>query len=599
MSTGVLMGAAQTSVNKISEEISKNFLRKIIKHFKDENIKYDIDSGYLFENYITNVKNKYEKVKTIINSTPLNLSDLYETVEIRCGKVCIDTDNVNDIFNLGNKMILIGTAGIGKTMTMRHLFLQTIDIGDYTPVYIELRSINDSDMDSFDLEEYINEILNNMGLELEYEYFKYSMKSGCYTIFLDGFDELNDLCVKKVEKEIVRVSDKYSLNKFLISSRPMNQFTGWNDFVELNSLPLTKNKALSLVKKLPYYENAKTKFYKALKEELYDKYKSFASNPLLLTIMLITFNTNAKIPDNLNEFYEQAFYSLFYRHDASKGTYERQKRCQLEGEQFKRVFSYICFKSFFDTKLEFDDSLLYKYLKRAKEKLKLDFRERDYIYDLEHCVCLVVKDGLNYKFSHRSFQEYFAALYTVQLNDNNQSELLKRAVRKTQFRIYTSNYLKMLNDLEETRFFNNFLKKGLKTLFDVFQSVDYNIYKLVKIIVEGIKIVPHYNQYVFIIKNSYLYNIIYLTLRNKKEVVKFKYELPKELMNEIMDTFNDENEKDGYIKIPLLEKIHLDTKVIDYMPIKHHLEFILDGYDDLINFDSTQNETFDDFLNSL
>lgn len=603
MTSKLLLDAAVVATSNISKEMSNNFVQKIKKHFKDENIKYDIDSGDIFEKYIINAKGKYEKVKTIINSNPKSLYDLYETVEIQCGKRVIDTLNVNDILKIGNKMILIGTGGIGKTMTMKHLFLKTIEIGDYTPVFIELRSINEFDIDSFDLGAYINDTLNNMGLHLEYEHFEYSMKSGCYTIFLDGFDELNEACVRKVEKEIIRLSDKYSTNKYLISSRPMNQFTGWNDFMELESLPLSKGKALSLVSKLPYDDSAKNKFYNALKEEYYERYKSFASNPLLLTIMLITFNTNAKIPNNLNEFYEQAFYALFYRHDASKKTFVREKRCKLECEDFKRIFSYFCFKTFFDTRFEFDDNLLYRYLQRAKEKLQLEFNEEDYIYDLEHSVCLLVRDGLSYKFAHRSFQEYFAALYTIQLNDDNQKKLLKMwSQQNFHFQMLTTHYLDMLNDLEEERFFNNFLISGLEKLNKKYEKLNYSVYDLVKEIVYGVRIVPIKNQRFYIsVEDEYLYNIIYLTSRNKK-MVHYKKTIPKELLDKVLklsDKLSDNRKANRLYSFELLEQNGLDKEVIDVISIKYFVEFALNVYDEYINEKKERIQKFETFLDKL
>lgn len=599
LSTKLLSDVAKTAANGISNEMSKNFVQKIKKHLKDESMKYDIDSGYLFETYIVNAKRKYEKVKTIINSNPKNLYDLYETVEIRCGRKIMDTKNVNEVLEIGNKMILIGTGGIGKTMTMKHLFLKTIEIGEYTPIFIELRSINELDIDYFDLEEYVNETLNNMGLHIDDEYFVYSMKSGCYSIFLDGFDELNDTCLKKVEKEIIRLSDKYSSNKYLISSRPMNQFTGWNDFMELESLPLSKEKALSLVSKLPYDDRAKNKFYKALDEEYYENYESFASNPLLLTIMLITFNTNAKIPNNLNEFYEQAFYALFYRHDASKKTFVREKRCKLECEDFKRIFSYFCFKTFFDTRYEFDDSLLHMYLQRAKEKLYLDFNENDYIYDLEHSVCLLIRDGLSYKFAHRSFQEYFAALYTIQLNDNYQKNLLKMwAQHKSHFQMLTTHYLNMLNDLEEARFFDNFLITGLETLNKEYEKLNHNIYDLVKRIASGIRFDPKNKNIYYRIDNSYLHHIAYLTLRNKKQTCPHISE-SKEIVDELLKICESSKGDRHYLSFNMLMKSGIDEKVIDSLPIKYLLEFALKVYDEYMNSISKSKRSLETLLEEL
>ena len=65
------------------------------------------------------------------------------------------------------------------------------------------------------------------------------------------------------------------------------------------------------IKKLEFDEVVKDTFYKELDRTLYDKYESFASNPLLLNIMLLTFQKHASIPERLNDFYDEAFVTLF------------------------------------------------------------------------------------------------------------------------------------------------------------------------------------------------------------------------------------------------------------------------------------------------
>lgn len=110
------------------------------------------------------------------------------------------------------------------------------------------------------------------------------------------------------------------------------------------------------------------KFYKELDEYLYDKYKTFASNPLLLTIMLLTFENRASIPDKLNDFFEQAFTTLFHTHDATKGGYKRDIQSKLGYEDFKAVFSYFCFKSFFNSDYKFSENKVLEYIGMAKHK---------------------------------------------------------------------------------------------------------------------------------------------------------------------------------------------------------------------------------------
>ena len=157
---------------------------------------------------------------------------------------------------------------------------------------------------------------------------------GRYIILFDGFDEVNREKIQKITTEITDLSNKYPQNRYIITSRPTDDFLGWNDYVEMQSMELSKEQALHLIEKIEFDENVKKIFYKELDETLYDKYQSFASNPLLLTIMLLTFDNRASIPDKLNDFYEQAFATLFNMHDATKEAYVRDIRSGLGLRRF-------------------------------------------------------------------------------------------------------------------------------------------------------------------------------------------------------------------------------------------------------------------------
>jgi len=76
---------------------------------------------------------------------------------------------------------------------------------------------------------------------------------------------------------------------------------------------------LSLIRKLDYNQDIKQKFLTEVENKLFEKYETFASNPLLLTIMLMTFDQYAEIPEKIHLFYQECFQALYSRHDASKG----------------------------------------------------------------------------------------------------------------------------------------------------------------------------------------------------------------------------------------------------------------------------------------
>lgn len=422
---------------------------KVCKFFKDLDTKDSIRYGEAYEEYLRNTKNKYSKIKTLIyRHVSKDIYSFYECIGVRHNGETIDTSDINNIINVDSRVIITGTGGIGKTILLKHLFLNTIDRTGLIPVLIELRSFNIVEEKNIVVKSAIYDALEQHGFKLENEYFEYSLEEGGYVILLDGFDEINRDKMAKVSSEIRSLCSKYPNNKYIISSRPSDEFIGWHEFSEMFSLDLTKEQALSLVKKIEFDEVIKERFYKELEDNLYDKYTSFASNPLLLNIMLLTFNNNASIPDKLNDFYEQAFATLFNMHDATKEAYVRDIRTGLGCEDFKLVFAYICFKSYFKDEYEFLETRLREYVQQSKEKFdKIHFTVDDFVDDLTMSVCMLVKEGINYRFSHRSFQEYFAAWYTCKLTDDIQYRLLTNWLKESS-RASSDAYFTMLFNMQ-------------------------------------------------------------------------------------------------------------------------------------------------------
>ena len=59
--------------------------------------------------------------------------------------------------------------------------------------------------------------------------------------------------------------------------------------------------------------------------------------------------------------------------------------------------------------MEFTKDEILTILSKTQDRFG-EFDESLFMDDLINAVCLLIKDGLNYKFIHRSFQEYFVAL---------------------------------------------------------------------------------------------------------------------------------------------------------------------------------------------
>lgn len=508
-------------VNKISAEVitdlakttAQTLYQKVRDYVTDIQKKEEIDFGYAYENYLKYAKTTHEKMKTLLyRHAAKDIYSFYECVGLNRNEDIIDTADINNVLEIGNKIIVTGTGGSGKSVMMKHFFLNILETTHYVPVLIELRGLNEYDEKGINLEEYIYEVMGTLKFKIERKYFEYSLETGCYVILLDGFDEVKNEISNSVTNQIVAMSKKYPENHYILSSRPLEEFMGWNQFEELHAMPLSKEQALSLINKIEYDQIIKDKFYKELDEYLYEKYETFASNPLLLTIMLLTFESRASIPDKLNDFFEQAFTTQFHTHDATKGGYKRDIRSKLGYEDFKAVFSYFCFKSFFNSDYKFSENKALEYIGAAKQKRIIDtyFNSMDYLKDLTNSVCMLIHEGLEFRFSHRSFQEYFAALYTVQLSDSQQKRFLKLWLQDNSYRS-TSNYLDMLYELQPLRFVKNIISPAIRELQEKFKKNNESEEWLIGYLYEDVGIRKYTNgekRCAVTIKNFYYHDMI-------------------------------------------------------------------------------------------
>lgn len=441
----------------ILERYAEPIIKKIAEVSKDEWEKFKIDFDISFRTYIKNSYEKYSKVKTVLYRTePKYIYDFFEIPFLqREHNNFIKASDADCILDISNFVIIQGTGGIGKSTLMKHLFINELELKNLVPIFLELKDINELE-NEYEINDIIFEKVNNLGSNLDKKYLEYALNSGCFLFLLDGYDEIlshkKDTFLKKLDV----FCDKYTKNYYIISSRPCSEFIEFQRFTVLATCPLNKDQAISLINKIEFDEAIKYRFVCALEYELYKKHESFASNPLLLNIMLLTFDNYAEIPEKLHLFYANAFETLYSKHDATKAGYRRELKSALSYDSFKKIFSYFCFISYAQVKFEFTYDDLVVILKKITIN-KIIFDVENYIYDLVNSLCVLCRDGLNYKFTHRSFQEYFTALFLKELSDDSMKQMGTQLFYKDVLRATHDNVYDMLYDMAEERFEQNIL----------------------------------------------------------------------------------------------------------------------------------------------
>lgn len=389
--------------------------------------------------YLEKAKSKYNQIKTLLytdapkdfysfyvcNGIEQRIYDSSSARRFSYRLKIIDEVTPAKLLSVSKYIILTGTGGLGKSMMLRHLLLTSIENfseSQVLPVFIPLKDFDGNTLDVF---EYIYAKINCFGTGVTKQHFMNVLSSGKCLLLFDGLDEIGSKLGTVFETRLESFMDLYPENQYVISSRPYKSFVSYSRFTTLALQPFYKAQALELVDKLEYRTDEpaiKNKFRDELEATLFQTHRGFTENPLLLTIMLMTFEQFAEIPSKMHIFYREAFIALSQKHDASKGAYKRVLKTGLTTERYGNYFAEFCSRTYHDEKFELTESDFENYYYQLSERKKDGDNlttASDYIYDTCTNMCLMFFESGKYFFTHRSFQEYFCAYYFSKQKDKN------------------------------------------------------------------------------------------------------------------------------------------------------------------------------------
>ena len=435
--------------------------------------------GMGFQRYLENASQRYNQVRTLATGTnPRSIvgqDSIYVQVGVSYKEKEISTATVDPMLRISRNLLISGTGGIGKSMLMRYLFLNTAHRGEYVPVMLELRRISHQTPGQLSILELIYACMKEYDIELPREQFEYSLRLGKYLFLFDGFDEVKEALAAETAEKLQHFAAKYPKNPCIITSRPREEFSApLETFTTVESMPLSKEQSVQLASKIAPRDETAQEFCRQLEESLYEKHKGFAQNPLLLSMMFLTFMRNCSIPDHLADFYQKAYDALYNTHDSlNKGYFQRDFQCKTlrEGE-FKLLLSHFCFHTYFKEIYEFSEAEILRWLERSIQKLNFpNVQAKDFLGDLRNAVCMIVRDGDIYRFSHRSFQTYFAARYTADvLTDEQQKKLFDDFLSGEKTYWEKEDYYDLVYQIEPERFAANALEEKLRHLHEKFET---------------------------------------------------------------------------------------------------------------------------------
>ena len=428
-----------------------------------------VENNDSLKTYLNKMESSYNKISSIVyNNATVPFYDLYvcnnikypiERIENNERKIDYDFfENITmtELLNyIQKRIILSGTGGLGKTMMIKHLILDTLKNFNklqMLPISINLR---DYRHEHRGIENLIKDSIERYSKKFFIENYKIFLNLGKIVFLFDGLDEIPlDECDDFIYdfKQFTAIN---SNNFFIVSSRDMDNFKSINDEFKIFHLcPLTEDQSIELINKINYkpeQPEIKSKFITIIKQHYKGIQMDFVENPLLLSIMLLTYGQFGEIPDQLYKFYELAFNVLSRQHDAEKGL-SREYKSKLNILNIEEIFSEFCARTYIDEIFKFNTKSFNNYMEQLKYIKVHNCDIFNLYYDLSTGLCLLFEDGNDILFTHRSFQEYFAALYFSKQSDVILQKLPEHFDKnKRSSRILTDKFFSMLYNMNPTK----------------------------------------------------------------------------------------------------------------------------------------------------
>jgi len=355
----------------------------------------------------------------------------------------IELIQLKDFFNIGNKIVLIGAAGLGKSTALNYLFCNYEEMYNLYSVKIKM-----------DLKEYAKDIGENkkdllwcIATEFSRKIKRAKMSfseietvlsefldSGKCLLILDALDEIPTQTVRdKVRNEIASFCEIYYLNRYIISTREAgylrNSFDDSFLHIKINDFGETQIKKYSENWFSSYYPNKDfrdfwDKFSKEVKRARCD---NLIRNPIVLILALVIFDIEKNLPNRRVEFYKKCIETfLTVREDRKGACILSEKAKNILG--IDSVVPKIAFYKYSHVTKNIGYRFSYDELKKSvfnaiEVEDEINWGDAvkqysEYLVERTELIREIDEDVLD--FAHKTFYEYFLAVYFTKEYENDE-----------------------------------------------------------------------------------------------------------------------------------------------------------------------------------
>jgi hypothetical protein len=380
-------------------------------------------------------------VPTPTRELPVDLTQAFIPAGLK--RVDAEPDRVGaallDALGDDSGILIFGNPGSGKSTNVQFAMLQLAESSaagslDAVPFRVVIRNYASSaprDKLPAIADHICDSIRREFDVDIDGNSLRYLLQAGRAVVFLDGLDEVLDVGLRReVVSRISSLTGSYPASSYVVTSR----FTGYDE------APLRERDRYALYQTRPFFDSEIEDYagwffanhgISPYRRELgvagfmrqTQIVKDVRSNPLMLGVLCGLYATGRTIPANRTEVYSECSQMLFEQWDRLKDTYTRLVDQEIAERAIGELAHYVLRSG----TEEITMSDLAEFLSRVYES-ELDCSPRTAMKKATETIDLwrgrrwvLALDGRRddeeiYRFSHRTFLEYFAAehlAYTI------------------------------------------------------------------------------------------------------------------------------------------------------------------------------------------
>jgi len=289
-----------------------------------------------------------------------------------------------------------------------------------------------------------------LGLPIDEKAFGPMASSGKILLLLDAFDEVPDELKSKVLMDIEDLAGTYDKLRIIVTSRPNNNFHMSNHFSVVTLDNLRDKEYTSVIQKLAANRSSAENLIEHIEKNA-PHVKELLCTPLMVTLLVLSYKSSPQLPANLSDFYNSLFKTLMSRHDGTKPGYTRPRSCAIDDNEYRDAFEYLCILSKKIDTQSFSFSNMQSMAKDALSGCSIKAKPSAFVDDIIKITCLIIKDGEEHRFIHKTVQEYYTASYIQKKPEKWAKDFYKRIVDRQQQFVWAQE-LSFLSEIDSYRY---------------------------------------------------------------------------------------------------------------------------------------------------